>query len=86
MNMDDLIQRQLDGLNSPPEAAELSQLLETDAAVRSRYLDLAELHAALAAGALRLVTGDDDLLCLDPIANVDLRIVTPRQALDEIGG
>ena len=49
MNMDDLIQRQLDGLNSPPEAAELSQLLETDAAVRSRYLDLAELHAALAA-------------------------------------
>ena len=43
------------------------------------------IHAALAAGARRLVTGDDDLLCLDPIKNIDLRIVTPRQALDEIG-
>ena len=48
--------------------------------------DDAFIHAALAAGALRLVTGDADLLCLDPIANVELRIVTPRQALDEIGG
>ena len=47
--------------------------------------DDAFIHAAHAAGAWRLVTGDDDLLCLDPIANVDLRIVTPRQALDEIG-
>jgi hypothetical protein len=49
MNMDDLIQRHLDGMNSAVEAAELSHLLETDAAARSRYLDLAELHAALAA-------------------------------------
>ncbi len=47
--------------------------------------DDAFLHAALATGALRLVTGDDDLLCLDPIATLELRIVTPRQALDEIG-
>ena len=47
MNMDDLIQRHLDGMNSATEAAELSHLLETDAAARSRYLDLAELHAAL---------------------------------------
>lgn len=46
--------------------------------------DDAFIHAALAAGALRLVTGDDDLLCLDPIADVELRIVTPRQALNEI--
>lgn len=46
--------------------------------------DDAFIHAALAAGARRLVTGDDDLLCLDPIKNLDLRIVTPRQALDEI--
>ena len=46
--------------------------------------DDAFIHAALFAGAPRLVTGDDDLLCLDPIANVALRIVTPRQALDEI--
>jgi hypothetical protein len=49
MNMDDLIQRHLDGLNTPPEAAELSHLLETDAEARSRYLDLSGLHAALAA-------------------------------------
>lgn len=49
MNMDDLIHRHLDGINSEAEAAELSFLLETDAAVRSRYLDLAGLHAALAA-------------------------------------
>ena len=47
--------------------------------------DDAFIHAALAAGALRLVTGDDDLRCLDLIANADLRIVTPRQALDETG-
>lgn len=49
MNMDDLIQRHLDGLNSADEGAELSHLLETDATARSRYLDLAELHATLAA-------------------------------------
>lgn len=49
MNMDDLIQRHLDGMNSAAEAAELSRRLETDAAARSRYLDLAQLHAALAA-------------------------------------
>lgn len=47
--------------------------------------DDAFIHAALAAGARRLVTGDDDLLCLSPLENLDLRIVTPRQALDEIG-
>ena len=46
--------------------------------------DDAFIHAALAAGAHRLVTGDDDLLCLVPIKNLDLRIVTPRQALEEI--
>jgi len=39
---------------------------------------------ALAAKAERLVTGDDDLLCLDPLG--DLRILTPRAALDEIAG
>jgi uncharacterized protein len=40
----------------------------------------------LAARAVGVATGDDDLLCLDPIANTELQIVTPRQALDEIGG
>ncbi len=49
MNTDDLIQRHLDGLNLPAEATQLSLMLETDAAARSRYLDLAGLHAALAA-------------------------------------
>jgi putative PIN family toxin of toxin-antitoxin system len=40
------------------------------------------IHAALAANATRLVSGDDDLLCLHPLNN--LHIVTPRTALDEI--
>lgn len=46
--------------------------------------DDAFIYGALAAGARRLVTGDDDLLCLDPIKSLDLRIVTLRQALDEM--
>lgn len=37
---------------------------------------------ALAAQATRLITGDDDLLCLDPLG--ELRILTPRTALDEL--
>ncbi len=37
---------------------------------------------ALTAKATRLITGDDDLLCLDPLG--ELRILTPRAALDEI--
>jgi putative PIN family toxin of toxin-antitoxin system len=37
---------------------------------------------ALAAQATRLITGDDDLLCLDPLG--ELRILTPRAALDEL--
>ncbi|MDP2810038.1 MAG: putative toxin-antitoxin system toxin component, PIN family [Rhodocyclaceae bacterium] len=40
------------------------------------------IHAALAAEASRLISGDDDLLSLHPLA--DLHIVTPRAALDEI--
>jgi uncharacterized protein len=44
--------------------------------------DNAFIHAALAAGASRLVTGDDDLLCLDPLDA--LRILTPRRAVDEL--
>jgi ferric-dicitrate binding protein FerR (iron transport regulator) len=49
MNHDDLIHRFLDGTASQAEAAELSHLIETDANVRNRYLDLAELHAVLSA-------------------------------------
>ena len=37
---------------------------------------------ALAVQATRLITGDKDLLCLDPLG--ELRILTPRQALDEL--
>lgn len=42
------------------------------------------IHAALAAGAALLVSGDDDLLCLHPLG--DLRILTPRAALAESTG
>jgi hypothetical protein len=49
MNHDDLIHRFLDGTASQAEAAELSQLIETDANMRNRYLDLSELHAVLSA-------------------------------------
>lgn len=44
--------------------------------------DDAFIRTALAAGATRLITGDDDLLCLDPLG--ELRILTPRAALDEL--
>jgi len=44
--------------------------------------DDAFVHVALAASATRLITGDDDLLCLHPINA--LHILTPRAALDEI--
>ena len=40
------------------------------------------IQAALVAGASRLVTGDNDLLCLHPLDT--LHILTPRQALDEL--
>lgn len=44
--------------------------------------DDAFVHAALAADATRLVSGDDDLLCLHPMGG--LHMLTPRAALDEI--
>ena len=47
MNHDDLIQRLLEGNASPEDAAALSHLIETNGAVRTRYLDFAELHASL---------------------------------------
>lgn len=40
------------------------------------------IHAALVAGATRLITGDNDLLCLHPMGA--LHILTPRQALDDL--
>lgn len=47
MNHDDLIQRFLEGNASPADAEALSHLIETNGAVRTRYLDFAELHASL---------------------------------------
>lgn len=44
--------------------------------------DDAFIHTAIAAGAVRLVTGDNDLLCLHPLDT--LHILTPRQSLDEL--
>lgn len=44
--------------------------------------DDAFIQTALAAGAKRLITGDNDLLCLHPLDA--LHILTPRQALDEL--
>ncbi len=44
-----------------------------------RFIDLAQR-----AGVARLITGDADLLCLDPLGA--LHILTPRAALDEIAG
>ncbi len=49
MNHDDLIQSFLDGHASPDDISTLSQLIETDAAARTRYLALAEIHATLMA-------------------------------------
>jgi hypothetical protein len=49
MNHDDLIQRFLEGHASPDQAAILSKLIETDDAVRTRFLALAEIHATLMA-------------------------------------
>lgn len=45
--------------------------------------DDAFIHAAFAADASRLITGDEDLLILHPIGS--LQIITVRQALEEIG-
>jgi hypothetical protein len=45
--LENLIQRFIDGTATPAEAAELSGMLETSEAARLAYLDLAEVHAAL---------------------------------------
>ncbi len=43
------------------------------------------IHAALAGEAMRLISGDEDLLTLSRIDGERLQIVSPRQALDELG-
>jgi len=40
------------------------------------------VHVAIAAGVTRLISGDDDLLCLHPLGT--LHILSPRAALNEI--
>ena len=40
------------------------------------------VHVAMSAGVTRLVSGDNDLLCLHPLGA--LHIISPRTALDEI--
>lgn len=59
-----------------------------DAAARQQWSrdrnDDMFIDLARRAGASRLISGDDDLLCLDPLG--DLRILTPRAALDELTG
>lgn len=44
--------------------------------------DDAFIRTALAAGAQRLVSGDENLLCLHPLN--DLSILTPRAAIEEL--
>lgn len=44
--------------------------------------DDAFIHAAIAAEASRLITGDNDLLCLHPLG--DLHILSPREAFEEL--
>lgn len=44
--------------------------------------DDAFIHAAITAKASRLVTGDNDLLCLHPLG--DCHILSPRDALEEL--
>ena len=58
----------------PPEIA--AQTFSRD------VTDDAFVHVAMAAGVTRLVSGDDDLLCLHPLGT--LHILSPRAALDEI--
>lgn len=47
--LENLIQRFIDGIATPVEAADLSRWIETSEEARFAYLDLAEIHAALAA-------------------------------------
>jgi predicted nucleic acid-binding protein len=61
-------------VNVPPEISAQTFCRDAD--------DDQFIHAALAARATLLVSGDRDLLCLNPLGG--LRIVAPREALDEI--
>ena len=61
-------------IDIPPQIAEQTFCRDAD--------DDKFIHAAIAADASRLISGDDDLLCLHPLDT--LHILTPRQALEEL--
>lgn len=63
----------------------IANWLDDAAAMEKWSRDCADdmfIDLARRAGATRLITGDADLLCLDPLG--ELHILTPRAALDEI--
>ena len=60
--------------------------VRAETASRSYSRDTADdvfVHTAIEAKATRLITGDNDLLCLHPLG--DLQILSPRAALEELG-
>lgn len=54
----------------------------TQSAYSRDPMDDVFIHTALAARANRLISGDKDLLCLNPLDN--LQILSPRTGLDEL--
>jgi ferric-dicitrate binding protein FerR (iron transport regulator) len=58
-----VIARHLDGVASPDEVAELSGEIETDADTRKLYLQMARVHATLAADDLPESSAEDEISC-----------------------
>ena len=58
-----VIARNLDGVASPDEVAELSGRIETDAETRKLYLQMARIHATLAADDLPESSVEDEIPC-----------------------
>jgi len=73
--------RILHDVNAAALWVEVSTHLATQRYSRDRDDD-AFIHAAIAADACAIISGDSDLLVLDPIGA--LRILTPRVALDAV--
>ena len=74
-------QRLLHDLNAAAHWVEVPAALAAQRFSRDASDD-AFIHAAMAAASVRLITGDDDLLCLHPLGR--LQIITPRAARTEI--
>ena len=60
--------------NIPPTISELKFSRDAD--------DDAFIHVAMISNTKRLISGDDDLLCLNPVG--EIQILSPRAAWDEI--